>query len=815
MATQVPATSTLMASQDPTAPRQQPSQQVPQNDGSRAPKESPNAPAQAYGPNNEQLPEKLQSALKMLIDQFRIEGLVARRHEILKVRRARYYWQGIQYLWFDWNEFDWRVPTQGGFTPMDDKEQQEQPRYDYVMDAYQPFGLAFIAVGSSQAPTVHFFPQSANRSEDITAAKAASNAAALIEENNHIQLKMIDVWRWFWTDGKVGAYVRYVADKERFGEQALPQMSMGFSKLGEDGFLCPQCSQRTPLSSFALGGELGGEARMESNPQCPNCSAPLDEDDFQPAPRVPVPIEGQSQSVAKGQEVISFIGALELATPPWCNDFWDFPYLQWQIEVHKGALKAKYPHAADKIEANQAMSAEDVYARASRLAVAQGLPVLAPGDVLYNLVTYLRTWLRPWAFDTLQDKDVAAELKQLFPDGCYSAFAGDTYCESRNEKMGDHWRVFHAMPGDGQARPAVGDAALDVQDQINILGNMAIEAFEYGIPPIYADSEVVDLEAVTQRTIEPGVHIPAKPKQGQTLAQAFFQPVPAQVPAQLFQYLQELAGPVFQLVTGVTAAVFGGSMDDVKTAKAYQQARDMSLGRLSLSWNTFKQAYAEIMLLAVKCFRENRPGDVEHVLPGENSEYESQIIRLADLDGNIGSRPEPDETYPRLRSQKQNVLQQLMALAPNAPELAAMLLSPVNLGLIKGILGMDEFDVPGDDARTHQLREIEAMLKSPGIADPMTGQVMAPTVQPGLLENHGAHLAEIARWVDSDDGQTAKATNPQGYSTVEAHAKIHQQMKAMLAMATAGPAIAAAAAGGAKQAKPGEQKPEEQPQPAA
>ena len=799
MATQIPATSSLAASQDQlvnSGPA--PQQQTPQNDGTKAAKDSPNAPQQPYGPNNEQLPEEMQSALKMLIDQFRIEGLVARRHEILRVRRARYYWMGQQYLWFDWNEFDWRLPYQGGFTSDEDKEEQEQPRYDYVLNVYQPFGLAFIAVGASQVPTVRFFPQSANRSNDITAAKAASNAAALIEELNSIQQKMIDVWRLFWTDGKVGAYVRYVADAERFGTSQAGGAAMGYSKLGEDGFTCPSCGTNTPVSSFALGGELGGPAQMEANPRCPECNAPLGVDNFKPAVRIPVPIDGEAQQVANGQEVISFMGSLELATPPWCAEFWDYPFLQWQMEAHKGQLKAKYPQAADKITANTAMSAEDVYGRASRLAVAQGLPVLQPGDVMYNLVTYLRTWLRPWAFDSLEDKTMAAKFKQIFPDGCYCAFAGDTYCESRNEKMGDHWRVMHTMPGDGSSgRPAQGEASLEVQDVANTLFNMFIEQMEYGIPPVYADPEVLDFEALTQRTIEPGVHVPARPRPGQQLSNAFFQPTPAEVPQALPTFLQELIGPVFQLVTGVTAAVFGGSMDDVKTAKAYQQARDMALGRLSLCWNVFKQMYAELMQLAVKCFRDNRPGDVERVLPGENSEFESRIIRLADLDGDTQARPDPDETYPRTRSQQQNVLQQLMTMAAQSPELSAMLTNPVNLGLIKGILGLDEFDIPGDDARTHQLREIELLLKSPGLADPTTGAILLPSVQPSLFENHAAHLAEIARWVDSDDGQTAKAQNPQGYSAVQKHGQLHQQMEQSIQMAMAAPAMAAAAAKGA------------------
>ena len=57
-------------------------------------------------------------------------------------------------------------------------------------------------------------------------------------------------------------------------------------------------------------------------------------------------------------------------------------------------------------------------------------------------------------------------------------------------------------------------------------------------------------------------------------------------------------------------------MDDVKTAKAYSQARDMSLGRLSTPWNAFKQCYAEVMQLH-QMFPDNEPGDVERILPGE------------------------------------------------------------------------------------------------------------------------------------------------------------------------------------------------------
>ena len=48
-----------------------------------------------------------------------------------------------------------------------------------------------------------------------------------------------------------------------------------------------------------------------------------------------------------------------------------------------------------------------------------------PGDALMDLITFDRTWLRPWAFYSVENETVRNELLALFPDGCYAAFAGD------------------------------------------------------------------------------------------------------------------------------------------------------------------------------------------------------------------------------------------------------------------------------------------------------------------------------------------------------------------------------------------------------
>lgn len=63
-----------------------------------------------YGPNNEQLPERLQEALRRLVYQYSFESESTRRQEVRRIKQAHQFWRGLQYLW--WNERDqnWHLP---------------------------------------------------------------------------------------------------------------------------------------------------------------------------------------------------------------------------------------------------------------------------------------------------------------------------------------------------------------------------------------------------------------------------------------------------------------------------------------------------------------------------------------------------------------------------------------------------------------------------------------------------------------------------------------------------------------------------------
>jgi len=106
------------------------------------------------GPNNERLEDakpKLVNALRELVRQYREEGVVARRHEIRRIRQARLFWQGLQYAWWNPNDMNWHLPFEQRFG--DDRALEEMPRYQFVTNFYQGFGLSFIAVLSQDVPS--------------------------------------------------------------------------------------------------------------------------------------------------------------------------------------------------------------------------------------------------------------------------------------------------------------------------------------------------------------------------------------------------------------------------------------------------------------------------------------------------------------------------------------------------------------------------------------------------------------------------------------------------------------------------------------
>jgi hypothetical protein len=700
-----------------------------------------------YGPNYEDLKKKnprIVSALEKLVMEYRLEALYAQRARIRRIRYARLFWQEIQYAY--WNEgrgdFDFPSQTTGiqsqwGYDP---QEESTGPRYEFVTNFYQGYGLSFVALVSQDIPSLSIIPKSREVVEDIMASKVAHDVAEVIQGNNDPHESLETIGRLLWTDGICFQYWRYVIDGERFGYKTLPKLGLR---------------------------DAGG---------------------------IQVPEEQGTEKIPLGQEVVDYLGGLEVAVPLFADKFHNYGWLQWSTEPDIAQLKEAYPHAAKSIQADSGLSAEQVFERLARLGIKQNIPFAVPGDALHNLPTFQRTWMRRWAFNRIDDESIVKELKELFPDGCYSAFAGFEYCESRSESMDRHWKVHHALPGDGQSRPAVGQSLISPQERYNVLSNLHLETVEYGVPAIYADPQTLDFDALANQTAEPAVHFPARARPGQALAESFFQPDPAKLDASIVPMMQSLMGEIAQFLSGMFPAIFGGEMTDVKTAAGYAMARDQAMGRLGLIWRGIKQFYCEGVGLGIELFQKNRPEDVEVPFAGENDEEKAKWIRLADFKGNVMVKSEPDEGLPVLNSQQRGVLERLLAMGAEMPAAFAKALElHGNMAWFKTVMGLNDLELPAEDAETTAMRLIQQLLSSGPMefppqptpqTNPQTGETVLMMIpappQPTLPIDQllaldtgfiADMLQKFIQWAGTNPGRQEAQTNPKGYLNVYLYAK--------------------------------------------
>ncbi len=749
------------------------------------------------------LPEELQRALAQLVRDYELESDSVRRHYVRRFQEAEEFWKGNQNLYWAERDFRWHTPFE---LALERGSADDLPRYDYVTNLYQAFGLSVIAAISQRLPRVRFEPVSTMHEEDVATARAASQVAELIQRNNKMDLLAIREAYLLWTQGLFGAYVRYVVDEE-FGTH--PETSYEWSpvEVQAAGWVCPECGKFTAAGMGGLATPDAGTAWNKSfqpaaspwrdqpteaeipsggaEVYCSHCGQPLPGSSYRPAEVVDVPVISRVTRVPNGQEKISIYGGLNLKLMPFASDLHESGYLILAEEQHVGALRAAYPAQAERIAPDA--GAGDIYERQARLSLLDP-PGGAAVTSYDSLVTYRRCWLRPWAFWAHNDPDVRQRLLTAFPEGCMVALAGDLFLEARAERLDDHWRICRAMPGSGMYCEPIGGSLISIQKRVNDIANIQAEHVEYGAaPPVLYDARYINGEALANKRMEPASYTPVviDGPGSKGLAEMIFQPRIGLDP-NIYAQGRELM-ELSQFLTGALPAVFGGNMQDVTTASGYGMARDQALGRLSLFWRQIKQFQADLMLIAVECFRRNRTADVEQVVLHRSGEYVSRFIQLGDLKGNVTAHPETDETVPILWNEmRQNILQLLQS---HDPELLAILSHPLNAGLLRNYLGVPGIVLPDDDNRSKQFRELDDLLRSEPVW--VEGQGWTPTVMPEVsVDDHRVHIETLREWAVSDDGLDMKQRNPGGYSNVLAHLTAHQRILALQAELASGEAPA-------------------------
>jgi hypothetical protein len=117
-------------------------------------------------------------------------------------------------------------------------------------------------------------------------------------------------------------------------------------KIGNEVYVCPECGAENAakggVSADGAGPHADAEDGADTNigRSCDTCGALLTEEDFMATEMATVPTAETRQRVPNGQEVVTIVGGLELKTPPRASEMHEYPYIQWNMEVHQARLRA-------------------------------------------------------------------------------------------------------------------------------------------------------------------------------------------------------------------------------------------------------------------------------------------------------------------------------------------------------------------------------------------------------------------------------------------------------------------------------------------
>ena len=714
-----------------------------------------------YGERLEKLPTQFVDALRGLVRSFNEQDPFARRREGMRDRKNRFYERSVQHLYETKNGFCSMLPGMTYTTGSGAKLQA--PRYIDDYNIYLAAGRPIDAVLTASPPGIEFRPDDEDSVEDKEAAEAAQESTLVYDRSNDVKGLQLEQVRMFRLSGRTVSWTRTEADAQFFGRN-------------DDG--TPKRREKTTF-----------HGTLETK----------------------VPITARTQ----GDCLYAFI--------------FDDPDVKEAKSIYRGT-NAEGEDIAKKIQAGTATPGESDWQRIARLGILQGTRAVAStGDVFDHLTARAHCWMRPnaftegifeepseiavpWGLDSADTPTTGDVLREFFPEGVRTIFIGETYVGAKPESMDDHLDIAFPYKGDGMSRQAIMDPFCVFQDTFNDVTNAIRQAIDTGWPSRYYNAEEDD-NSFGSQTAVPYAWIPKKARSGQALAQEFHQDPDINIPQSVFGWLQDMIGPIAQLVLATPPSLKGEGDADSKTASGQAQLSAQARGQQGLFWSAMQRQWARIRYQAALCAAKNPDYREQILVPGADP----QTSRFRAISkGHFGAFPDEESSFPESTDQKRAVLQGIIEIALKSPAIGMKILgSPKNWKTILTYNGIPELEVPDADAWEKQEYEIEELLKGAPYASPQAIKMaqqeyiqaqaaaiaaqqaagMAPQAPPAFnpasvepdqptipvdfLDYHAWEFECCREWLSSQDRRDQEAEgNFAGVRNVEIHALMHLKMMA-------------------------------------
>jgi hypothetical protein len=730
-----------------------------------------------------EIPDRIKICLRTLVDEFEKEDTFVRQRQLRQARMLKLLWGGFSNIWYSEVAHDWRIGNDTDYVDMD-----SSAYYDKPVNIFRAYLESIIAALSAQVPAVQCAPDDVDNPLDIATASAGEKIAQLVYKHNDAPLIFIHALFLYCTEGFVAAY-SYPKEDEKFGTYQTKKYEDDEEVLNIK--ICPIC--KTELADEALSikemnefmpddDDVIAHSTIENEgPICPNCLMMVDPEIQKE--RLIVPRFVGYVDNPKSRQCVEAYGLLNVKIPVYVRRFEESPYLKYSYEVHYSKAIADYPHLRNKFSGNTKITAQtnglnDYYDRWARM------PIQYYGDWPRDTATINHYWIRPFAYNTLNDEADVKALQKLYPDGVKVSFVGDEFAGAENENVDDCWTVTKNPLSDYVHFDPIGLLLTSVQEITNEIISLVLQTVEHGIPQTFADPSVVDFNAYRQSESTPGAIYPVKNTNGKPLGEAFYEVKTSALSAEVLPFAEKV-NELGQLASGALPSLFGGPQaNSSKTAAQYSMSRTQALQRLQTPWKMFtfwwKEIFGKVIPSYIKCAVED-----EHFTQKDNAgNYINVFIRKAELEGTIGDiELEASEQLPMTWAAMKEAMMQLMQGAN--PEVMQALMDPENIPLIKQTIGLTNLVIPGEDDRQKQYEEIKLLINSEPIQGPDGNMMPSVEVDPNV-DNNGLEADICRRWAVSEAGRFCKQENPAGYTNVLLHMKHHIDLQqAMMAMQAA------------------------------
>ena len=701
--------------------------------------------------------------IKQMVDHFDDEDRAVRDRQIRTWRRLKLLWENIQNIYYSEVAHDWRIPDNG-------VEGDDQSYYDKPVNIYRAYLESIIAALSVSIPSIICYPDDADNPLDISTAKAGDKIAELVFKHNNAPLLWLHALFVFCTEGMIACYT-YPKESEEFGTYDKNNYSETEEK--HKISTCPNCNAEMDDQLVTPDDESTEVPPMDT---CPNCGQYV-QPSVQESTLIITALAGITKE-PKSRILMEVYGGLFVKVPVWARNQRDCSYLIYSYETHYANVLEKYPDLREDITSGSA--SYDLYEQWGRTSPQY------KGERPINNTTVRNVWLRPSAYNILND-DEMKKIRDKYPDGLYACLVNEFVADAENQKLDDYWTLTYNPMSDYIHFDPLGLLLTSVQDITNDLISLTVQTVEHGIPQTFADPKVLNFNSYRNSEVIPGGIYPATPKSGKSLSDGFYEVRTATLSQEVLPFAEKIQ-EMGQMVSGALPSLFGGQMSGSRTASEYSMSRAQALQRLQTTWKMLTLWWKDVYSKVIPLYIEEVKDDERQVKRDEFGNFVNVFIRKAELEGKIGNiELESNENLPITWNQQKDAIMELFKLQNDT--INQSLMSPENVPYLKRVIGLNEYNIPGEDDRQKQYEEIQLLVASEPIQSPMQGQPSQPSVDIDAdIDNNGLHADICRRWAVGDAGRLCKLENPNGYQNVLLHMRAHntaiqqQQMQQMQQM---------------------------------